>query len=153
MPLKSGSRPPTLVEVLRSAALIGGGAQMVIEVKPGNADAADALIQLFSAHPSLLACVGVIMSFDAFIMNDFAPKLAKLWNRGEGNGGQDTAPLAPAARPSFRATVQRALRMGALPSLLLLTVAETPGKPFELQSPDQSPNPRPLQEQSLTHGV
>lgn len=32
MPLKAGSRPPLLVDVLRSAMAIGGNAKLVIEV-------------------------------------------------------------------------------------------------------------------------
>ena len=76
MPLKSGSRPPTLLEVLRSASMVGNGSQLVIEIKPGNVTAADALIPL-RGHPELLPCVGVVMSFDAFIMNDFAAMLSR----------------------------------------------------------------------------
>merc|ERR1712138_329850 len=78
MPLKSGSRPPTLLEVLRSASMVGNGSQLVIEIKPGNVTAADALIHLLRGHPELLPCVGVVMSFDAFIMNDFAAMLSAL---------------------------------------------------------------------------
>ena len=43
LPLKTGSRPPILLDVLRSARQIGGGAQLVVEVKPGNSDVAEAL--------------------------------------------------------------------------------------------------------------
>jgi hypothetical protein len=78
MPLKSGSRPPTLLEVLRSAIMIGNDVQLVIEIKPGNVTAADALVELISAHPEVIPAIGVVMSFDAFIMGDFAPKLAAL---------------------------------------------------------------------------
>ena len=38
-PLKSGARPPLLFDVLRSAAAIGGDAKMIVEIKPGNAEA------------------------------------------------------------------------------------------------------------------
>ena len=54
MPLKSGSRPPLLTEVLRSASHIGGGVQLVIEIKPGNSAAVAALTNLFATSPQML---------------------------------------------------------------------------------------------------
>jgi hypothetical protein len=69
MPLKSGIRPPLLIDVLRSASAFGGNSQLMIEIKPGNVATASALARLFLRHPDLMArCAGVI-SFDAFAMH------------------------------------------------------------------------------------
>jgi glycerophosphoryl diester phosphodiesterase len=69
MPLKSGIRPPLLIDVLRSASAIGGKSQLMIEIKPGNVATASALARLFLRHPDLMSrCAGVI-SFDAFAMH------------------------------------------------------------------------------------
>ena len=76
MPLKTGSRPSLLEEVLRSAARIGSDAKLVIEVKPGNTTASAALLALFEREPDLAARVAVVMSFDAFIMHAMAAALA-----------------------------------------------------------------------------
>ena len=78
MPLKSGSRPPLLTEVLRSASHIGDGVQLVIEIKPGNSAAVAALTNLFAANPQMLQQVAVVMSFDAFIMHEFGARLREL---------------------------------------------------------------------------
>ena len=37
----------------------------MIEIKPGNITAADALISLFKSSPDLVPCIAVVMSFDA----------------------------------------------------------------------------------------
>ena len=157
MPLKSGSRPPTLLEVLRSASMVGNGSQLVIEIKPGNVTAADTLIHLLRGHPELLPCVGVVMSFDAFIMNDFAAMLSTLVAAPGGSaGGMPRVVSVPALNPGGMPRVtstaaQRSHYMGAprdgrlssvapppaeggakVPKLLLLTVAEKPEKPFEM---------------------
>jgi len=66
---KSGTRPPLLLDVLQSAAAIGGPARLVIEVKPGNQEACTALIRLFRKHPELIERVAVVMSFDAYTMH------------------------------------------------------------------------------------
>ena len=67
--LKSGTRPPLLLDVLRSAIEIGD-AQMIIEIKPGNIGAVDALVLLFFAdRPDLIPAIAAIMSFDAHIMH------------------------------------------------------------------------------------
>ena len=72
LPLKSGERPPKLVDALQSAADIGGGAQMVIEIKTGNAGAGRALCGLLANEPALIQSVGVVMSFDLCILHQFA---------------------------------------------------------------------------------
>lgn len=76
MPLKHGNRPPLLVDVLRSAMAIGEHAKLVIEVKPGNSEIVEPLMHLFQRHPTLLARVAVIMSFDSYVMQDIADRFA-----------------------------------------------------------------------------
>ena len=50
----------------------------VIEIKPGNEGAAKALCSLFSNEPHLLQSVGVIMSFDLWVIHQFAAEFALL---------------------------------------------------------------------------
>ena len=75
MPLKSGQRPPLLEDVLESALAIGGGSQLVIEIKKGNPRSAEALCQLFRARPKLLEAVAVVMSFDLWVIHEFNKSL------------------------------------------------------------------------------
>lgn len=90
LPLKSGIRPPLLIDVLRSACAIEGGSQLIIEIKPGNNDAAKALARMFIRHPDLMEQCAVIMSFDLYAMHTLRNDLAVL---EEGGGG-----LRPAHR-------------------------------------------------------
>jgi glycerophosphoryl diester phosphodiesterase len=76
LPLKSGIRPPLLIDVLRSARAIGGNSKLIIEIKAGNNDAAKALARLFIRHPDLMEQCAVIMSFDAFCMHTLRQDLA-----------------------------------------------------------------------------
>ena len=69
LPLTSGSRPPLLIDVLRSAKAIGGPSQLIVEIKPGNVATASALARLFIRHPELMERCAVVMSFDAFAMH------------------------------------------------------------------------------------
>uniref|UniRef100_A0A7S3KZZ5 GP-PDE domain-containing protein n=1 Tax=Amphora coffeiformis TaxID=265554 RepID=A0A7S3KZZ5_9STRA len=69
MPLKSGVRPPLLIDVLRSAHAISEHAQLIIEIKPGSPSTAYALARLLQRHPDLAAAVAMIMSFDSVIMH------------------------------------------------------------------------------------
>jgi glycerophosphoryl diester phosphodiesterase len=69
IPLKSGVRPPLLIDVLRSACAISEKAQLVIEIKPGNEAAASALARLLARHSDLRQVVAMIMSFDAVTMH------------------------------------------------------------------------------------
>jgi hypothetical protein len=78
LPLKSGIRPPLLIDVLRSARAIEGHSQLIIEIKPGNNEAANALARLFIRHPDLMEQCAVIMSFDAFAMHTLRNDLAVL---------------------------------------------------------------------------
>ena len=78
LPLKSGQRPPLLMDVLNSASKIGNGSQLVVEIKPGNAGAAQALCGLFEHEPHLLDSIGVIMSFDLWVIHQFAQQFQQL---------------------------------------------------------------------------
>lgn len=82
---KSGARPPLLLDVLRSAQAIGGAAQLVIEIKPGNQAACAALTNMLRRHPDLVERCAIIMSFDAYIMHKLRSELAKLgaWLKAE----------------------------------------------------------------------
>jgi hypothetical protein len=77
--LQSGSRPPLLQDVLASAQAIGGTAQLIIEIKPGNRDAARALAKLFATHPDLMAQCAVVMSFDCFTMQTLQQELTAIF--------------------------------------------------------------------------
>jgi len=115
-PLKSGSRPPLLVDVLRSAHQIGNGAQLVIEIKPGNTAASAALCRVFAAHPELLPQVAVVMSFDLFIMHEFQAALESL-QRGNRlpRSLSNTSSLASASRTNL-ASLTEALSASRLSS-------------------------------------
>jgi len=131
MPLKSGSRPPLLTEVLRSAAHIGGGCQLVIEIKPGNSAAVAALTNLFATSPQMLQQVAVVMSFDAFIMHEFAARLRELDIRlptgaaAERNAAAGAPMASSSPKPSFKmaghATIASARMRRATPSLAAST--------------------------------
>jgi hypothetical protein len=69
IPLKSGVRPPLLIDVLRSARAISDYSKLVIEIKPGNEAAASALARLLIRHPDLRQAVAMIMSFDVVTMH------------------------------------------------------------------------------------
>mmetsp|Transcript_26867 Transcript_26867/g.77464 ORF Transcript_26867/g.77464 Transcript_26867/m.77464 type:complete len:948 (+) Transcript_26867:221-3064(+) len=75
LPLKSGNRPVLLFDVLRSAHVIGGKAKMIVEIKPGNVEAGTALAKLFARHPHLMERVSVVMSFDAYAMQNLKREL------------------------------------------------------------------------------
>jgi glycerophosphoryl diester phosphodiesterase len=86
LPLKSGQRPPLLTDVLSSAANIGSDAQLVIEIKPGNAEMPRALCGLFYNEPALLQNIGVIMSFDLWVIHRFAAEFQLLENNLKAEG-------------------------------------------------------------------
>uniref|UniRef100_A0A7S4RLM0 GP-PDE domain-containing protein n=1 Tax=Ditylum brightwellii TaxID=49249 RepID=A0A7S4RLM0_9STRA len=75
LPLKSGCRPPLLIDVLRSAHVIGGDARMIVEIKPGNVEAGTALAKMFARHPNLMERCAVVMSFDAYAMQNLKREL------------------------------------------------------------------------------
>eukprot|EP00980_Cylindrotheca_fusiformis_P014386 scaffold3827_cov179-Cylindrotheca_fusiformis.AAC.50 len=76
LPLKSGIRPALLIDVLRSASAISPNAQLIIEIKPGNENAASALALLLVRHPDLCRSVAMIMSFDAVTMHRLRAELS-----------------------------------------------------------------------------
>lgn len=76
IPLKSGVRPPLLIDVLRSACAISEKSQLVIEIKPGNEAAASALARLLTRHPDLRQAVAMVMSFDAVTMHRLRAELS-----------------------------------------------------------------------------
>ena len=97
LPLKSGIRPPLLIDVLRSARAIGGDSQLIIEIKPGNNDAAKALARLFLRHADLMEQCAVIMSFDLYAMHTLRNDLSVLQ--------QASAPAVAALRPGHRSNM------------------------------------------------
>jgi glycerophosphoryl diester phosphodiesterase len=82
LPLKSGVRPALLIDVLRSASAISPDARLVIEIKPGNQNAASALALLLVRHPDLCRSVAMIMSFDAVTMHRLRAEL-RIIDEGE----------------------------------------------------------------------
>jgi hypothetical protein len=90
LPLKSGMRPPLLIDVLRSAHAISDNARLIIEIKPGNAATASALARLLFRHPELCSCVQMIMSFDAFTMHRLRMEFASV--QVSSNGGPSSPP-------------------------------------------------------------
>ena len=121
---KSGSRPPLLLDVLRSAQAIGGFARLVIEIKPGNQMACVALIDLFRQHPDLIERCAVIMSFDAYTMHKLRSGLNELdaWLEAEYDftrrmrESPDSVGILEDERGSFVSYRPK------LPDILLLTV-------------------------------
>lgn len=105
---KSGTRPPLLLDVLRSAKAIGGSARLVIEIKAGNDEAGHALVRLFRRHPELIERCAVVMSFDAYLMHKLRTKLNELGDQ-------------VLALPRIK-----------FPELLLLTVAKPPTTSYKL---------------------
>ena len=75
MPLKSGIRPPLLIDILRSAQAISGNAKLIIELKPGNGAAVSALARMLSRHTDLMQRIAMIMSFDAVCMHRLRSEL------------------------------------------------------------------------------
>jgi glycerophosphoryl diester phosphodiesterase len=100
LPLKSGIRPPLLVDVLRSACAISGHSQLVIEIKPGNEAAASALARLLIRHPDLRQAVAMIMSFDVVTMHRLRSDLSVL----ESDGTSMTTPFGSQSGMYHRVT-------------------------------------------------
>lgn len=94
LPLKSGIRPPLLIDVLRSAHVIGGDAKMIVEIKPGNVEAGTALAKMFARHPHLMERVSVVMSFDAYAMQNLKRELEVVFP------SVDSEDLSPPKLPS-----------------------------------------------------
>jgi hypothetical protein len=94
LPLKSGIRPPLLIDVLRSASAISPDSKLVIEIKPGNDSVAAALARMLVRHPDLCPSVAMIMSFDAVTMHRLRAELSILKesvNPNEGNRNSNSS--------------------------------------------------------------
>ena len=89
--LKSGSHPPVLMDLLVLAKRISRRAQMVVEIKPGNTEAAGALVRLLSDNPQILTSIAVVMSFDLLVIHKFAEFYAE----------SDLAQTREEGRPNF----------------------------------------------------
>ena len=101
LPLTSGSRPPLLIDILRTAEAIGGDSQLIVEIKPGNVAAASALARMFLRHPELMARCAVVMSFDAFAMHSLRRDLRALDEaRPEGDPAAGAGGAAGISLPS-----------------------------------------------------
>jgi glycerophosphoryl diester phosphodiesterase len=124
---KSGSRPPLLLDVLRSAQALGSNCKLVIEIKPGNIEASSALVRLFRHHPDLIESCAVIMSFDAFIMHRLKSELEEMKYLLMGGGG--SLSVSPSTRHTLK---NRAHVPITLPKVLLLTVAKAPKQHYQL---------------------
>lgn len=127
---KSGTRPPLLIDVLRSAQAIGGFARLVIEIKPGNQEACEALVRLFRQHPDLIERCAVIMSFDAYTMHTLRSNLSSL------KAAVSKPILHRSASPdnirSFEDDDSWMSSQLKLPDILLITVAQEPEQHYEL---------------------
>ena len=122
--MKSGTRPPLLLDVLKSAQTIGGNAKLVVEIKAGNDEAGTALVRLFRRHPDLIERCAVVMSFDAYLMHQLRADLLEL---GASLCGTDSA-----ISPGEEYPISTLSSPFQLPQLLLLTVATPPTKSYEL---------------------
>ncbi|KAL7517226.1 hypothetical protein ACHAWX_002161 [Stephanocyclus meneghinianus] len=132
---KSGSRPPLLLDVLRSAQAIGGDSKLVIEIKPGNQEACTALVRLFRHHLDLIDRCEVIMSFDAFTMHRLKSELEDM---AISLTTERFGSLSPPSKHSFDRRVDSPIK---LPRVLLLTVAKEPQKHYELWVDILNPSP------------
>eukprot|EP00928_Gymnodinium_smaydae_P034434 TRINITY_DN2439_c0_g1_i1.p1 TRINITY_DN2439_c0_g1~~TRINITY_DN2439_c0_g1_i1.p1 ORF type:complete len:561 (-),score=121.14 TRINITY_DN2439_c0_g1_i1:382-2064(-) len=110
-PLKNGVRPPLLREVLDMAHMLGPHAQLVIELKPTSSLVGKAVAEFLAAHQHLLPHVAVVMSFDLYIMHEFAAALDRAL-------GGDSDSESPKSDCGYR------------PKLMLLTV-DTQNESFE----------------------
>ena len=104
LPLKSGNRPPLLIDVLRSASAIGGNSQLIIEIKPGNVAAASAVARLFLRHPELMSRCAVVMSFDAFAMHTLRKDLKTVLPMVD-HQGPEAPPLPSSSGVSLPSTM------------------------------------------------
>uniref|UniRef100_A0A6V2A5L0 GP-PDE domain-containing protein n=1 Tax=Ditylum brightwellii TaxID=49249 RepID=A0A6V2A5L0_9STRA len=128
---KSGTRPPLLIDVLRSACAIGGHAKLIIEIKAGNTEMTAALARMLKRHPDLAAHVEAIMSFDLWAMHKLKMELEEIFHshhhdsnssieeeKKSGDCKESDSLYNPSTPP--------------MPKLLLLTVADQPKRSYEL---------------------
>ena len=132
--LKNGVRAPLLLDTLRSAHEIGGNAQLVIEIKPGNIQVCGALTRLFTRHPELINQIAVIMSFDLWAMHklredldalNISPSTLTHPDHNDPCLKHGSSYMEPCS--SFSSTLQI-----NMPKLMLLTVADPPDNNYEL---------------------
>lgn len=124
---KSGSRPPLLLDVLRSAQALGSRCKLVIEIKPGNIEASSALVRLFRHHPDLINSCAMVMSFDAFIMHKLKSELEEMKPALTAEG--DGLSVSPSTKHMLQSSLDVPIK---LPEVLLLTVAKEPQEHYEL---------------------
>jgi len=82
----------------------------IAQVKPGNSEIVDPLMNLFQRHPALLSRVAVIMSFDAYLIEDIAERFAfSTFLRRTGGGGSkgDLVAIAEGIPRNKSSTVAR----------------------------------------------
>jgi len=139
---KSGTRPPLLLDVLRSAQAIGDESKLIIEIKPGNPEACTALVRLFRSHPDLIDRCAAVMSFDAWSMHKLRIELDELALafKTYGSPSPPKASLLRGSPPERVAGSPHNLNAMQLrknvevkmPQILLLTVAKEPQMHYEL---------------------
>lgn len=135
---KSGSRPPLLIDVLRSAQAIGGKSKLVIEIKPGNPEACTALVRLFRLHPDLICRCAAVMSFDAWAMHKLRAELDELASSLKVSRSPSTPSLCvleqnpPEGINDFQCVPDSTSFQLQMPEILLLTVANEPRQHYEL---------------------
>jgi glycerophosphoryl diester phosphodiesterase len=150
--LKNGVRAPLLKDVLISANAISPDAKLVIEIKPGNSEAAMALARLLVKYPELISHIAVIMSFDLWSMHSLSAELRRLFpNHDDANNsniiqnrsGTTVLGSSPSEKIFHMEASSRRDRSDSLisysnsqkiilPKLMLLTVADQPENRFEL---------------------
>lgn len=145
--LKNGVRAPLLKDVLMSANAIGPHAKLIIEIKPGNREAAKALSRLLVKYPELIAHIAVIMSFDLWSMHSLCADLQMLFpdHYSEGkniaSGIQHqylstsilgTSPKEENRRRSNSLIDYDVHQKVSFPKLMVLTVADQPESSYEL---------------------
>lgn len=129
---KSGSRPPLLIDVLRSAEAIGERSQLVIEIKPGNEEVAEALIRLFRTHPELIERVALVMSFDVYTMHKMKAQLDELAAEFKRVGEVELLRADSPKRVQDLTNPKVPPGDVRMPQVMLLTVAKEPQANFEL---------------------
>ncbi len=150
--LKNGVRAPLLKDVLLSANAIGPEAKLIIEIKPGNSEAAMALARLLAKYPELMVHVAVIMSFDLWSMHSLCGELRRQFPHFVGESdipgslcrpkstsllgsspGEYSFLMDPSKRERSDSLVTYFTSQKlSLPKLMLLTVADQPENRFEL---------------------
>jgi len=85
--LRNGVRAPLLADVLRSAAMIGGEARLVIEIKPGNSEVGVAVATFLLRYPELMERVALIISFDLYCLHQVRNAFASIAERASVGGG------------------------------------------------------------------